>query len=188
MDDLIAQFTAITGTNASKARPYLNLTDGNLEQAIQLFFEDPNLAVESTSPPPPPAPAPAPVSRPAPRSRTYHEDADGVVYVPSDSDGEEMDLDLDEEEEPVAEASAPASAFVPNTEDDEAIARRLQEEMYGAAGREPEGVRAPIARTSETLVGPGATPWEPNDDASMQAMIAHQMRARQARQQQAGRK
>ena len=43
-------------------------------------------------------------------------------------------------------------------EDDAAMAQRLQEEMYGSAGdaNGEETVRAPLARQSETLVGPGA--------------------------------
>ncbi|KAF2422586.1 hypothetical protein EJ08DRAFT_476337 [Tothia fuscella] len=189
MDEAIVQFTSITGADPSKAAAYLRLTDGNAEHAITLYFEDPNLANDAvptpsaaaTSSHAPPPRVPAASTRP----RTYREDADGVVYVPDGSDEEELDIDMDEDEDQPAESSIPACR--PNVEDDEAVARRLQEEMYGEASRDPDAVRAPIARTSETLVGPGSAPWEPDDDASMQSMIAHQMAARQARRQQAGR-
>jgi hypothetical protein len=57
-------------------------------------------------------------------------------------------------------------------EDDEAMARRLQEEFYGSGGAQPE-VRAPIARQTETLVGPDAN-WGPGDD-NLEAMVAEQL-------------
>lgn len=74
-------------------------------------------------------------------------------------------------------------------EDDEAMARRLQEEMYGSGGGrsgggdfDEEGVRAPMARTTETLVGPGGD-WN-DDENEMRAAIAEQMMARGQRRQQ----
>ena len=84
-------------------------------------------------------------------------------------------------------------------EDDEAMARRMQEEMYGGGGGgggaqsdiDPEtGVRAPMARTTETLVGPGSGggDWR-NDPEEMNAAIFEQMQRRRmggARSQLAG--
>jgi hypothetical protein len=180
MDDLVAQFSAITDADANKAASYLALTEGNLEQAITLYFEDPNLAATtSTAPQPVPQPS-SRASRPAPRSRTYAEDESGVVYIPDDSE-EELDLDEDEEMPDTAEPTYHASA--PATDNDEAIARRLQEEMYSAAGREQDQVRAPMGRTTETLVGPGSAPWGDDDDE-----VAMQIAARHARRQHAARK
>jgi hypothetical protein len=40
MDDLIANFTAITASDPSIAEQYLRVSDKNLEQAIALFFEN----------------------------------------------------------------------------------------------------------------------------------------------------
>ena len=61
------------------------------------------------------------------------------------------------------------------------MARRLQEELYagGDIGGGPagDGVRAPIRRTTETLVGPGA--YGMSDDDDMRAAVLEQMRARQ---------
>jgi hypothetical protein len=189
MDDLVAQFSAITDADAGKAASYLRLTDGNLEQAIQLYFEDPNLAVDAPPASQPAAQTPPRASRPAPRSRTYAEDESGVVYIPDDSE-EELDDDEDEEMGGAPDAAAaPAASHQPQhpafgsaTDDDEAIARRLQEEMYSAAGRGQEDVRAPMSRTTETLVGPGAASWGDEDD-----MVAAQMATRQARRQHASR-
>lgn len=68
-----------------------------------------------------------------------------------------------------------------NVEDDEAMARRLQEEMYGVQGSgQEQDVRAPIARRTETLAGPGsdmmAEEYEDAMTARLQAM--HQRAAR----------
>lgn len=166
MDDLVEQFTSITGASAGQATQYLRLTDNNFEQAIQLFFEDPSLATGSPEARPRSAPPPIPFhSRP-----TYTEDASGVVHIPSDDEGSDL-IDLEDAEE------APQQQAPPHTEGDEAMARRLQEEMYQGAGVDPDGVRAPISRTTETLVGPGAR-WG-GDDADLDSMVAEQMLRRQ---------
>ncbi|KAL8688983.1 MAG: hypothetical protein Q9224_004751 [Gallowayella concinna] len=66
-------------------------------------------------------------------------------------------------------------------DDDEAFARQLQQEMYGEAGVDnplgPEGVRAPIARTTETLIGPEG--FDADDPEDMSAAVLEQLRARQ---------
>ena len=60
------------------------------------------------------------------------------------------------------------------------MARRLQEELYGVTGTrdvvDSEGVRAPIARTTETLVGPAG--YDMDDEDDVRAAVAEQMRAR----------
>ena len=77
--------------------------------------------------------------------------------------------------------SAPRAAVGSSYEDDEAMARRLQEEAYGAGGGGAgmDDIRAPMARTTETLVGPDAN-WGGGED-DMRASIAEQMMARQQR-------
>ena len=61
------------------------------------------------------------------------------------------------------------------------MARRLQEELYGGAQQnaqnEQDEVRAPMARTTETLVGPE----DDFDDGDMHTSILSQVRARQQR-------
>jgi hypothetical protein len=60
------------------------------------------------------------------------------------------------------------------------MARRLQEEMYGGGagdiGGDDEAVRAPMARTTETLVGPDL---DFGDEEDMHTNILSQLRARQ---------
>jgi hypothetical protein len=143
MEEDILNFTSITDADPQKAAQYLRLTDGNLEQAIQLFFDSPNLDVGGGSPP---------AQQPShPAASTAHNP------IEIDSDEEMPDLGPGET----------------TAEDDEALARRLQEEMYGGLGPEPS-VRAPMARTTETLVGPNAD----YDQDDLDAMVAQQMAAR----------
>jgi len=146
-DELIANFTAFTEATPERARQYLTLTENNLEQAVQLYFDNGGIDMGATFPQQPAQPA-------QPASRRYNEDNNGVVTIDSDDDE-------------------------PAYEDDEAMARRLQQEAYGTAGGEEE-VRAPMARTTETLVGPGST-WVGDDGDDVDAAVQEQMMARQRR-------
>ncbi|KAF2099219.1 hypothetical protein NA57DRAFT_38829 [Rhizodiscina lignyota] len=175
MDAAIASFTAITGAPADRAAQYLQLSDGNLENAVQLYFEsdlDVTGATTSQAPPVPP-----PSTRPnAGHASNYPEDSHGVVHVPSDDD-EENDFDM-ADTPPHAAPSRPTI----NVDDDAEMARRLQEEFYtqgaGAGGdSETEGVRAPMARRTETLVGPDAD-WG-TDTGDMRTAITEQLRMRE---------
>ena len=101
--------------------------------------------------------------------------------VEIDSDEDNMDVDQDNDLQDLQAASeAAAVARAADTEDDEAIARRMQEELYAGSdlpgGFGEDGVRAPIARTTETLVGGPDGDWPPGD---MHAAVLQQMRARQ---------
>lgn len=150
-------FVSITSCDPDKAAQYLRLTDNNLEQAIQLFFDSPNLdfgpATTST------APAAASSAR-------------NPINI--DSDDEMSDFN------PGAHTDTPPVRS--NLESDEELARRLQEEDYGgggAAARGEDEVRAPIQRTQETLVGPGSN-WGPGDpDDDVDAMVQEQLARRQ---------
>ncbi|KAF2474785.1 uncharacterized protein BDR25DRAFT_280337 [Lindgomyces ingoldianus] len=154
-EETILNFVSITSCDPDKAAQYLRLTDNNIEQAIQLYFDSPNLDFGTTA-----TPAPA-----APPSNT----AQNPISI--DSDEEMSDFD------PVGAASSTPPARLSNIEDDEAMARRLQEEMYG--GMDPEaGVRAPMARTTETLVGPGSN-WGSRDD-DIDALVQEQLARRRA--------
>ncbi|KAH7391882.1 hypothetical protein BKA66DRAFT_29898 [Pyrenochaeta sp. MPI-SDFR-AT-0127] len=158
-DENIVNFVSITSADPSKAAQYLRLTDGNLEQAIQLFFDSPNLDF-----------GPAPASQaPAPNASSS---AQNPINIDSDDDMSDFD--------PVAHGSTPPVRPPPDTEDDEAMARRLQEEMYGAGGAggaDPEEVRAPMQRTTETLIGPGSN-WGPPEDEDVDAMVQEQLARR----------
>lgn len=204
-EDTIAQFASITGSSPALAAQYLRLADNNTEQAIELFYANEGADLEPSSQPPHsshPPPIPAPSTRPTGHKRGY-QDEEGVVHL--DSDQEDLDYSDDNAAETAGQtritlstagratsalqtssnATPPAGQGSMPVDDDEAIARRLQEEFYGAAGRSGEvgaevldehGYRAPIGRTTETLVGPGS--FDPTDDEEMRAAVMEQMAAR----------
>ncbi|GAB7359286.1 hypothetical protein MBLNU230_g5940t1 [Neophaeotheca triangularis] len=169
MDEQIGTFCAFTSATPQQAQQYLALTDGNTEQAVELYFNDPNLGA----------------SAPAPAASTTGQNQDRPITIDDDDD----EMDLGDDDMPRAGGSA-AQAGQPSVEDDEAMAKRLQEEMYGGGGSggggaaglddvDEEGVRAPMARRTETLAGPDAD-WR-DDPTQMRAAIAEQMAARQQR-------
>ncbi|CAL8579722.1 UBX domain protein Ubx2 [Xanthoria parietina] len=195
MDDgALAQFTSITGTKPEIAQRYLAFTDGDLQQAIELFFanDGADLDIPSASNPPAssrPPPVPPPATRPP--------QAQHAVQIDSDSDPDYDDHSNTRRPGSTARQSARADQGMPShtpssstpttysagggVNDDEAFARQLQQEMYGEAGvgpaMDPEGVRAPIARTTETLIGPDS--FDANDPGDMNAAVLEQLRARQ---------
>ncbi|KAJ8612028.1 hypothetical protein MRB53_037671 [Persea americana] len=152
-DDTLAQFTAITSATPERAQQYLRLTENNLEQAVQLFFESGGVDMGGDF-----NAADAPSQRPsAPRSGS------GTAH-------DAIEIDSDEDEGMGAHVA-----------DDEAMARRLQEEMYGSGGAGADAdVRAPMARQMETLVGPDAD-WR-DDPSSLDAAVHEQLLARQRRE------
>lgn len=154
-DEDISTFCSFTSATPQQAQQFLALTDGNVEQAVELFFTSPDLG-----------------SATAQRSNAQQSSsAQNPINVDDDDDDDVQELSS----RPVAPAGG---AY----EDDETMARRLQEEMYGANGGSGGGeddIRAPMARTTETLVGPGSN-WQ-DDPEEMNAAVAHQMMARQRR-------
>lgn len=200
-DGAVAQFVTFTSSTPETAEQYLQLTDGDVQQAIDLFFaNDGNDAYGSSSAAPPhPATQPTvevPRQTRAPRQSSGHRHEDEVVQIESDND-----LSDDDEPQitgfntrpgrgtggPRSVIHTPASMTPPprpaanRVDDDEAMARRLQEEFYGDAGLssefDPDGVRAPLARTTETLVGPES--FDPADRDEMREAVLEQIRARQ---------
>ena len=205
----VAQFTAITGSSNHTASQYLSLAEGNTEQAIELFFANDGADLEtsthsqqSTIPPP----VPPPSTRPTHHRQNY-QDRDGVVHLDSDQDDDDGVDDDDgikfighgRRQIPAGSNTYPSARDSGNitpsvgragtaADDDESIARRLQEEFYGAAGRgngnnnassevlDEYGYRAPLGRTTETLVGPGS--FDPANAEEMRAAVAEQVLAR----------
>lgn len=199
-DDGLENFTSITGTTHDRAQQYLTLTDGNLEQAIELFYANDGADLGGAiSPTPAQQPAQAPSqqdlsNRPS-RRRQPSEDTGEIVHLDSGSDIEASDDELQitgarPRQQPTNGAHSsstrtPATSMPPiggyeTVDEDEAMARRLQEEYYGSTGTggdfDVEGIRAPIARTTETLVGPES--FDVNDESQMRAAVLEQMRAR----------
>lgn len=168
MDEAIAQVVVFCDTTPERAAQYVQLADGDANQAVSLFFENngADLAAQFTTPTP--------------------ASASGVTGVgnaqdPINIDDGNISDDNDPEitgfrKAPTSEPQQPATAAI---EDDEAMARRLQEEMYGGGGVE-HAVRAPIARQTETLVGPGANS-SPYTGAAIDPAIQERLQAMQSR-------
>lgn len=156
-EESVLNFCSITSCDPDKAAQYLRLTDGNFEQAIQLFFDAPGLDIAPSAPSQPSAAASS---------------ARNPINVDSD---DEMEFDAGQQ------GTASPTRAQAGVEDDEAMARRLQEEMYGGGGPGGAGVdevRAPMQRTTETLVGPGSN-WGPADDEEdLDAMVQEQLARR----------
>lgn len=139
------------------------MSDGQLEQAVQLYFEMSGMDIgaansELASPParssgrPPGGAQNQPISVDEDVEMVDDEDAD-LQAVLRASEQSAASSSAGRNSAPVAIGSTrPGSSIV---EDDEAIARRLQEELYtDTTETNGDGVRAPMQRTTETLVGP----------------------------------
>ena len=196
-DDLVAQFVGITESSADRAQQYLRLADGNIEQAVELYFstggvdlEGPPSTLPQTSVPPP-----DPASQPSRQTteRQARISVGGVVNLDSDdeiTDDDELVITGTRSRHgggvaiPANRIPASETPPVPQAtyleDEDAAMARRMQEEIYagGDMGGEidPEGYRAPMARTTETLVGPGS--YDLTDREDLRAAVEEQMRAR----------
>ncbi|GJC83289.1 UBX domain-containing protein 5 [Colletotrichum liriopes] len=194
MDEDISNFVAITAASPEAARGFLEMANNNLEQAIQLFFESPdiqnsfNSVPAATSSTAPPVPA-------STRPNVGRQDDRGVIHIDSDDDGDtamtvdDMDDNFGQDDSDVAaNAQVAAIARSAQEEEDAAMAKRLQEELYGGGpgggaggsggglGGGQDDVRSPIARTTETLVGG----YEGDDGMDMDTIIRAQMRQREA--------
>jgi len=173
-DDVLAQFTSITGATPERASQYLRVTEGNLEQAVQLYFESDGVDMEGSA---------VSSARPAMQPAQLLSQGNHAI----------IDVDSDNDERPglVNRRAGNSPPLVPSrtgisdeVEDDEAMARRLQQEAYGGIGNDPsldpEDVRAPMARQSQTLLGPDSD-WR-DDPEQMRAAIAEQLRTRRGPQ------
>lgn len=162
-DEAVAGFIGITDAAPHVAQYFLNLTSNDVMQAVGLFYDSPELVATIPQEQAQTAASSAPSGAP---SRIVHTGDNGVVHVDSD----------EEPDEPMDEADQDA-AMAQRIEDDEAMARAMQEEMYegGITGND---VRAPIARRTETLVGPGAD-WGGVDETAIEQQMAR-IRQRQA--------
>lgn len=149
-DDPVAQFMAITDQSAAVASGCLSMTEGDVMAAVNMFFENPEIASsfpQNNSS----AAAPSTSARPqaaSSSSRNFgREDESGVIHIDDDDEA----MVSHDQDDGLADAER-----IAQENDDAAMARRIQEEMYGGSAPETdaEGVRAPIARTTETLVAP----------------------------------
>lgn len=160
-----AEFMGITGANETAARQILEMCGGDLEQSIMLWYADEELQRSLSTP----ATSSAAItsdtaagtssgqSRQARRQAARQigrEDERGVIHIDSDDEDVTMtdveDFD-DDDDDGVASAVRRAQE-----QEDAAVAQSLQEELYRnvPATDEADQVRAPMARTTETLVEP----------------------------------
>lgn len=168
-DDPVAQFMSITGANDTVASGCLSMTEGDVMAAVNLFFENPEIASSFSAQASSAAPASsstAAASRPQGASSSRNlgrQDDQGVIHIDDDDDDDEpIRIDDDDDVDDVDHSDLERIA---QESDDAAMARRLQEEMYGGGGPPPaDGVRAPIARTTETLVAPSGYGAPIDDD------------------------
>jgi hypothetical protein len=197
-EDSVATFAAITGATTHVARGFLQLTSGDTERAVELFFENPDL-VSGVGAGVPPSPGPtasaATGGAATSRSNIGRQDSSGVIHIDSDDDmdvdyiDDNSDRDDNDDDEDERLAATQAAAFA-QEEEDAAMAKRLQEELYSenggggsgagagaGAGFGADDVRAPIARTTETLVAPNPA-WGGEEDIS--STFLEQMRRRRA--------
>ena len=169
MDEAISQLVSITDCTPEIARQYVQLADGDANQAVQLYFENSgaDLAGNERSAPPPPASS----SRLA-----------GTGNASNSIDLGDED-NISDDNDPVVTGYRPHQQPSASAEDDEAMARRLQEEMYGGGGDPEQGIRAPIARQSDTLLGPGGS-GGPFSGAALDEAVQERMQAMQQRRRQ----
>ncbi|KAI0466406.1 hypothetical protein F4859DRAFT_497312 [Xylaria cf. heliscus] len=183
MDDDVDSFMLVTGVaSRDVARGYLQISGGDLNRAVTAYYENPELESSfntASSAPRTSSQQRGTSSRARSSGLTGREDSHGVVHIDSDDDDDDDIRMLEDDDDSADVASIARNA---QEEEDAAMARRLQEELYGSgpgSGGVDDGVRAPIAQTTETLAGPDLawTMEEDRDDA-----VLEQLRARQARQ------
>ncbi|KAJ3570986.1 hypothetical protein NPX13_g5537 [Xylaria arbuscula] len=171
-DDQIQTFMMVTGVDSQEiARGYLQISGGEAMQAIQTFYDNPELQASFAAASAPPAPTTS--SRAGNSGRGNQAETRDIIEIESDDDDNVPMANNDSDREDVAAVARNAQE-----EEDAAMARRLQEELYGSgSGAADDGVRAPIAQTTETLAAPNMS-WGPID-------VDHEeeLRARRARQQ-----
>ncbi|KAK3393370.1 hypothetical protein B0H63DRAFT_387925 [Podospora didyma] len=179
----LQQFMQVTDTDEAVARRALGIFSGNIEQALQVWFSDEAFQESLRQGGDDDAATRSPVGAQSSALSAGYVDAQGVIHLDSESESDvDMtggDSDFDEEAEAAEEAASIARAA--QEAEDAAMAARLQEELYGVAGAPVAGshggndeVRAPMARTTETLVGPGGLLSDDGDDAAAAAMM-HQI-------------
>jgi hypothetical protein len=179
-EDAVANFLAFTGSTPDKARQYLSVSDGNTEQAVSLFFSTGGIDLEGPA---------VSASTTAETREPASTRSGGREVIELDDDDDEMP-DADDQvrvigsrrREAVRSGSSTPKAVQPAVDEDEAMARRLQEEFYGgggaaqSAGLDAEGYRAPIAGRTETLVGPDS--YDFGDAEDRRYAVLEQLRAR----------
>lgn len=173
MDEAIATLISVAGATPELAAQYAQLADGDANQAVQLWFESGGVDLSGGNT----------ASQPAPQTTSSQAGGPSHPIALDDDDiaDDDNDPDITGANTSTRPSEPPHPAAPAHFEDDETMARRLQEEMYGeGATQEP---RAPIARQAETLVGPGSDPFSMGgagyDDAVQERLRGFQTRRAQ---------
>lgn len=192
MDNEIGQFVAFTAAPEATARGFLEMTNGDVMQAVQLFFDQPELqtSIAAASSAPQSAPFAPAVAVPTSSGR----DRNNAITINSDDDDDDVQMldsddGRDDEEATVEHRSEFAAIRQAQEEEDARLAQQMQEDLYKQAPVDEHGVRAPIARTTETLVepaygGPAAMGYDEDDDEIRQRLAEMERRRRNMQQQQ----
>lgn len=192
-DSLVSEFCVITATTAEVGRRVLDMCGGDVEAAVSLWYTDEDLQRSMTNPS---ASVPdATSTQPSTRRHGALPTRAAAGATPTDPrriinlDSDEEDVSMEQEEEPDmmdfddgdphGAAQAAEVARAAQEDEDAAMAKRLQDELYA---QNPDmagegGVRAPLGRTTETLVAPNG--HYDDDDDDMNAAVLSQMRRRQ---------
>lgn len=181
--DDVESFMGITGANKTAAERMLELCGSDLAQAVQLWYTDEDLqrSLTNTGPSTAAVGTSASAGRPSRPNRPQvgREDAQGVIHIDSDDDVPMTeDESVGQLDDPGDASEAVNVARAAQEEEDAAMAKRLQEELYSGQPADEGGVRAPMARTTETLVEPT---YGPADDGDHVAMMNYLRRSRQPR-------
>ncbi|KAI0889640.1 uncharacterized protein GGS22DRAFT_2192 [Annulohypoxylon maeteangense] len=184
MDEEVDQFMSITGVAAERvARGYLEISGGDPMQAIQLYFENPELEASFNAPAASTSASTSarqpPTAATGSQNFTGREDSRGFIVIDSDDDDDDVQMDDNDFAVPDdGDDNVAAIARNAQEEEDAAMARRLQEEMYSENHASGDGVRAPIAQTTETLAAPNPS-WGMDDDrdAAVMEQLRRQRRA-----------
>ncbi|KAI0538259.1 hypothetical protein GGR58DRAFT_312267 [Xylaria digitata] len=177
MDGDIETFMMVTGVDSPEvARGYLQISGGDASQAIQTFYDNPEL--QSSFDAAPSVPTTSSHRRDSPDDLSGLRSGGIQTGFPSSRAREVIQIDSDDDDIPMIDEDddedVAAIARNAQEEEDAAMARRLQEELYGSGpGAADDGVRAPIAQTTETLAG---TPWAPDDRIPLQPRQRRQNR------------
>ena len=151
MDEAVEQFVSFTAASDPVARGFLEMSGGDVMQAVQLFYEHPDLqsSLDAASSLPVSCPQTAAAAGGSETSQnrpiTVDSDSDRDIDVAGSDDLNAGDHDHHSEIVAIRRAQE---------EEDARLAREMQEDLYKQSSADGQGVRAPIARTTETLVAP----------------------------------
>ncbi|RKF64115.1 UBX domain-containing protein 5 [Erysiphe neolycopersici] len=155
MNEAIEYFKSFTGQRDEVAQRYLGLTENVAEHAIQLFYDSPDLALGLEQP------SLNTSSGNTNLSQTQIEPERKKSYVNL------VNIDEDDDDDVIisdVRKKVTSKENAVDVEDDESIARRIQAEIYdgiaASTSYDMDGVRAPMERRKEVLVGGGDEDWQ----------------------------